>query len=141
MAKCKFLDNLSKFCYNGQGLATYIYFIISHVSDKRQDLNRVKIGISKAPPKRLHALQTGNPIPLYLWYMFKINEDQKHYLEKQLHQKFRWSKSKHGQEWFKIHPYIQQFIKAHKEMVGYTRKDYEKIVSVSKLRTHRQDFL
>ena len=109
-----FLDNTDEFFYDGKGVIVYIYFIVMQVSKTKEYLNRVKIGYSKDPLKRLQSLQTGNAHKLNIWYTISVNEQQAKHLENQLHRKFRWSKDRG--EWFTMHPAIRKFIKEHKRI-------------------------
>ncbi|MFL0912641.1 GIY-YIG nuclease family protein [Vibrio parahaemolyticus] len=72
-----------------------LYFIIEN-----EDLinQRIKIGISKDPVKRLKALQTGNSRRLALMGWIDSGSDRE--LERQLHQKYR--EQRVIGEWFEI---------------------------------------
>jgi hypothetical protein len=121
--KRNYLDDLDKYLFaDDVENRDFIYFIVCHVG-KNEKSNRVKIGRSKNPEKRLNSLQGGNPFNLVLWYKFPVPSSEALALEKSLHQKFRWSKQKlkypqrkkrHDFEWFVIHPCIKEFVKMHR---------------------------
>lgn len=85
-------------------MKTSLYFI----ADKRH--RYVKIGLSRDPEKRLHALQAGSPIPLKIVSVFS---GYGRLAEEALHQHFarHWS----HREWFKFAPEIAELIS---ELVG-----------------------
>jgi len=116
MKKTKFLDNIFDFIYHSnKPKKTYIYFIVCHIG-KHEWQNRVKIGISQNPHKRLKSLQTGNPNLLKLWYHFEVDSRKARRLEKSLHSKFKWSQSLN--EWFTIHKNVRDFVNLHKKEKG-----------------------
>jgi len=108
MSKKKF-----KNCYTEQSGKTYIYFIVTQVSKNHNWLNRIKIGMAKNVDKRLKSLQTGNPFTLKVWHAYPVETEDARFLEKDLHSKFRYSRT--SGEWFKMHPHIVKYIKSHKK--------------------------
>lgn len=78
-----------------------IYFIAAE--------DRVKIGRSIDPNKRLRELQTASPFPLRMLGFFEGGELE----EKETQRRFR-THSLHG-EWFKLTPEVLAFIRAHTE--------------------------
>ncbi|MBE4311108.1 GIY-YIG nuclease family protein [Vibrio parahaemolyticus] len=104
-----------------------LYFIVEN-----EDLinQRIKIGISRDPVKRLKALQTGNSRRLALMGWIDSGADRE--LERQLHQKYR--EQRVIGEWFEInHEIVLDLLKAHShcsyiakqsnagELIGYDR--------------------
>jgi len=79
---------------------SYVYFI--------QGADKIKIGISQSPKKRLATLQCTSPIPLKMLAICKGGTK----LEKKLHKQFKHLRS-HG-EWFRAEPellsYIEQYL-------------------------------
>lgn len=57
-----------------------------------------KIGVSKNPNKRLKALQTGNPSPVEILYLYETENAYK--IEKSLHNRYSHFNT-HG-EWFEL---------------------------------------
>jgi len=112
----KYLEDIHKFTYSGKGPHSFIYFITINPLKNSQHLSRVKIGISKAPQKRLASMQTGSAYTLNLWYTIKVNEDMAKRLESSLHEKFRWSR--YNGEWFTIHKAIRNFVTEHKHFAA-----------------------
>ncbi|QYB17692.1 hypothetical protein PV-S19_0328 [Pacmanvirus S19] len=69
---------ITKNCEKIRDLGGYLYFIV-----ELPYTDKVKIGISKNPQKRLKQLQTGNPNKLIIYHMFE-SEDYK-LLERTMH--------------------------------------------------------
>ena len=114
--KNRYLQDLEVYTYNGVGEKTYIYFVVARNSRTKMWKNRVKIGLSKSPEKRIATLQTGNASKLDLWYFFPVNVEKGRCLESHIHKKFKWSQDRN--EWFKVYPCVRKFIKAHQEFTG-----------------------
>lgn len=73
-----------------QDRLSYVYFIFA------PDVDRVKIGISKQPNRRLQALQRSSPVDLELLGIFPGTEDE----ESRLHSHF--AKYLYRDEWFEV---------------------------------------
>ena len=108
-------SNLEEYYFKDNGNMSNIYFISMNVHKKKSYLNHVKIGVAKDIKQRLAGLQTGSPFILKVWYYFIVDDEKAMSVERDLHNLFRWSRV-HG-EWFKIHPYIVDFVNAHREML------------------------
>jgi len=62
--------------------------------------NKIKIGISKDPEKRLKQLQTGSFDKLKLVYKVEVKKEQSRYLEKKIHHNNNFNRI--NGEWFCI---------------------------------------
>ena len=62
--------------------------------------NKQKIGISNDPEKRLKALQTGNPEPLFIHYTIELPDRKAFKVEKHLHREYSHYNIKN--EWFEL---------------------------------------
>lgn len=110
----KFLENMYLFFPTTGGQISYIYFIACNIDKHKEWRNRVKIGYSRDPKKRLEELQIGNPVKLSMLYFFPVNEFQAKRLEGELHRKFKFLNV--GGEWFEIRWAIREWVDNHKEM-------------------------
>ena len=136
--KGRYLEDMADYVFPHITPATYIYFIMWRPFKKIGRHDRVKIGISKDPEKRLQSLQTANAHKLILWYYFRVPKAQAKEIEKRLHGKFRWSRERG--EWFSIHPAVLNWIKAHsKAMVrGPVEKPESRTVKLRKATAPRK---
>lgn len=75
----------------------YVYFIVA------KGLNRVKIGYSCDPTRRLRELNTASPVELIIHRRMVGNEQ----IEKELHSRF--SKYRIKNEWFQFHNEIKSY--------------------------------
>jgi hypothetical protein len=81
---------------------SFVYFILA------EETNRVKIGFSNEPERRLSDLQTGSPCSLRMLAVFRGNSRT----EKALHAKF--AKQRINGEWFHFHATIREFLTQNK---------------------------
>jgi hypothetical protein len=81
-----------------------VYFILA------EETNRVKIGFSNEPERRLSDLQTGSPCTLRMLAVFPSNSVG---TEKALHAKF--AKQRVNGEWFHFHASIREFLTRNKQ--------------------------
>ena len=83
-------------------MTCYVY-IIAH-EESGGAVGPVKVGVGGSPPKRLKALQTGNPKPLTLYYVLAV-PDRK--IATSLEETFHALQKEHQLmgEWFNIEPY------------------------------------
>jgi hypothetical protein len=113
--KNKYLEDINDYVFINIEPASYIYFISWTPFKHKSWHDRVKIGVSKNPEKRLMQLQTAHPDELKIWHVFKVPADDSKKIENRLHRKFKWSR-KRG-EWFVIHRAVRIWIKEHKKMI------------------------
>ncbi len=59
-----------------------------------------KIGVSGDPEKRLKSLQTGNPEPLVIHYVFEVSDDKVFQFEKHIHKQLNHKRIQN--EWFRM---------------------------------------
>lgn len=78
-------------------MSDYIYIISN-------ELNYVKVGVSKNPKQRVRSLQTGNEHKLTLLFQEEFNCTRKHLLniEKEIHKQLRVISTHAMGEWFLI---------------------------------------
>jgi len=81
---------------------SFVYFILA------EETNRVKIGFSSEPERRLSDLQTGSPCSLRMLAVFRGTSRT----EKALHAKF--AKQRINGEWFQFHATIREFLTQNK---------------------------
>lgn len=107
----KMLKQMYKFiCLDKDGI-TYIYFILTEVHKKNHWNNRVKIGVSADPEKRMLELRTGNPFHMTVWYKFPVKKENAMKIESDLHKKFKWCRTRG--EWFMIRTAIKEWVAQH----------------------------
>jgi hypothetical protein len=111
-----YLEDITDFYYTGNDATNHIYFISSTASIGSNNLQRVKIGISKNPLRRLTTLQVGSPDTLTLLYSFVVKDTDALALEERLHNKF--GQLRERGEWFTMHHSIEKFIATHKETIA-----------------------
>ena len=104
-----------------------VYFV------QGQQSKRIKIGVSRSPIKRLHALQTGSPEILDL--LFYVEGSRQ--MEKELHEKFKYLR--HAGEWFDCDKRlldcmrdIWQHRQAHRaSFMGYSKTRFHRILKTN----------
>ena len=74
----------------------YVYIIQSGYESS------YKIGHSKHPRKRLRQLQTGHPQKLFLVHSISCREHPARKIEKFLHSRLSFHRSRPGSEWFQL---------------------------------------
>ena len=74
----------------------YVYLIRSGESPV------YKIGRSCQPKKRLKQLQTGHPVKLFLVHIIRCEEFPARKVEKFLHSRFMYHRSRQNGEWFNL---------------------------------------
>ena len=122
-----FKDDIGFYVFNPKECKNYIYFAICRAGKNPSKNDKVKIGISRNPEKRISNLQTGSPYDIFIWYKFPVKSAK--IMERNLHEKFKYFRIKG--EWFKMHKTIEEFVEIHKNI---SKKDLnsEKVIVLRK---------
>ena len=110
----KTLGNLHVFFPHKNKEVAFIYFIMSIEDKFNHKKNKIKIGVSTDPKKRILGLQTGNPCELKMVYFFPVDSEDSFHLEENLHIKFK--NMLHRGEWFIPKRKLWKWVKAHKKL-------------------------